>query len=130
MRFQLVDQVVEQAADRVVTVKNVSAAEEYLGDHFPTFPVLPGVMMLEALVQAARHLLEADTATAGRGPWVLAEVKQVRYGNMVRPGEQLQLTVDRTRSEDDRQTFKGAGSVNGQNAVQGRFTLTPARLGD
>jgi len=59
MHFDLVDRVLELAPDRIVTLKQVSAAEEYLQDHFPSFPVLPGVMMLEALVQAARRLAES-----------------------------------------------------------------------
>src|SRR5262249_58553760 len=58
MHFDLVDRVLEQSPDRIVTLKHVSAAEEYLQDHFPTFPVLPGVMMLEAMVQAGRRMLE------------------------------------------------------------------------
>ena len=120
MKFDLVDQILEQDTHRIVTAKNVTAAEEYLADHFPGFPVLPGVMMLEAMVQAARKLLD-DAA----GPWVVAEVRNVRYGNMVRPGEQLRLTVERTKTDADRHTFKGRGEVNGQTAVQGKFTLRP-----
>ena len=54
----LIDRIVERGADQIVTVKNVTRAEEYLSDHFPTFPVLPGVLMLEALVQAGRELVE------------------------------------------------------------------------
>ena len=93
MRFELIDQVLEHAPDRVVAIKNVTLAEEYLADHFPGFPVLPGVLMLEALVQAARHLLTASDGDAGDGdgataagnePLVLAQVRNVRYGNMVR----------------------------------------------
>ena len=60
MRFDLVDAVLERGGERIVTVKNVTAAEEYLGDHFPGFPILPGVMMLEAMVQAARRFLEEE----------------------------------------------------------------------
>ena len=71
MRFRLVDHVIEQAPDRVRTIKHVSAAEEYLADHFPTFPVLPGVMMLEALVESARLLL----ASRSSHRLVLAEVR-------------------------------------------------------
>ena len=57
MHFDLVDRVLDLAADRIVTLKHVTAGEEYLQDHFPTFPVLPGVMMIEAMTQAARRLL-------------------------------------------------------------------------
>lgn len=129
MRFDLVDAVIEQAPGRIVTLKGVTAAEEYLGDHFPGFPVLPGVMMLEAMVQAARRVAGEDGEAAGgdrAGPdWVLAEVRNVRYGSMVRPGQRLRLEVERTRHESDRHTFEGRGTVDDQVAVQGRFVLRP-----
>lgn len=127
MRFTLIDTVVDKQPDCVIAVKSVTNAEEYLGDHFPSFPVLPGVMMLEAMVQTARQMLPAtlDGATAhvpGAG-WVLAEVRNVRYGNMVRPGQQLRLTVERLKAEGDRHTFQGRGTVDDNPAVQGRFVL-------
>jgi 3-hydroxyacyl-[acyl-carrier-protein] dehydratase len=53
MKFLLIDQVLDRTPTSIVAIKNVTAAEEYLGDHFPGFPVLPGVFMLEALTQAA-----------------------------------------------------------------------------
>ena len=127
MRFRLIDQVLEQTDTRIVAVKNVSNAEEYLGDHFPTFPVLPGVFMLEALVQAARRLLGDD----GRR-FVLGGVKALRYGTFVKPGETLRIQVDlQKRSEDGVVTFKGGGVVlspgaaleTADTAVSGRFTM-------
>lgn len=124
MRFELVDQVIQKSPQAVTAIKNVTAAEEYLADHFPSFPVLPGVMMLEALVQAARHLLDGRADTP-MGPWVLAEVRNLRYGNMVRPGQQLWITVELSSVEDNRFTFKGLGNVDQSVAVQGKFTLRP-----
>jgi len=123
MRFQLVDTVLEAERDRLVALKNVTAAEEYLADHFPGFPVLPGVFMLEAMVQSARHLLHAES---GPRPWVVAEVRNVRYGSMVRPGQQLRLTIERHAVEGGRHRFQGRGMVGDKVAVQGRFTLRPA----
>lgn len=125
MRFELIDAVVERAEGRLTAVKSVTAAEEYLADHFPTFPVLPGVMMMEAMVQAARALLAGEGSAR---PWVLAEVRNVRYGNMVRPGQQLRITVERLKSEGDRVTFQGRGTVDDQPAVQGRFVLRPVNV--
>ena len=58
VKFNLVDRIEHLSDDRIVGVKYVSLAEEYLADHFPRFPVLPGVMMLEAMTQAAGWLLE------------------------------------------------------------------------
>ena len=60
MHFRLIDRVIERQASRLVAVKQVSLSEEYLQDHFPTFPVLPGVLMLEAMTQAARELADAS----------------------------------------------------------------------
>jgi 3-hydroxyacyl-[acyl-carrier-protein] dehydratase len=128
MKFQLIDQVLERHPTRLVAVKNVTAAEEYLGDHFPGCPVLPGVFMLEALTQAARELLK------DRGRLVLGQVKAVRYGSFVRPGEALKVDVTLEKDHGDG-TFgmKGTASVmrldgSGETAVSGRFTMRPARV--
>lgn len=124
MKFDLVDRVVEQTADRIVSVKNVTSAEEYLGDHFPGFPILPGVMMLESLVQAGRKLAEASP-DAKDDVLVLAEVRNVRYGNMVRPGQTLRVEVTLKGHDERGFDLQGVGSVEDQVAVQGRFRLAP-----
>ncbi len=105
-----------------MSVKAVTAAEEYLGDHFPGFPVLPGVMMLEALVQAARELVGDGGAD---GPLVVGEVRNVKYGNMVRPGQTLRVEVTLRGRDGGGYEFQGVGTVDGPVAVQGRFRLVP-----
>jgi len=126
LRFVLVDRVLERSAKKLTAVKNVSHAEEYLGDHFPDFAVLPGVMMLEALVQAARLLVRGnDQDDPRQAALVIREVRNVRYGNMVRPGESLQLEVTLGKQGEAGYEFTGIGTVNGQVAVQGKFTLSP-----
>ena len=122
MRFDLIDRVIEQGPDSLTAVKCVTAAEEYLADHFPGFAVLPGVMMLETLVQAGRHLLAGRTESR---PLVLAEARNVRYGNMVRPGQSLTVTVKLRGGDDNGWDFEGQGRVDDQVAVQGRFRLVP-----
>jgi 3-hydroxyacyl-[acyl-carrier-protein] dehydratase len=132
VKFELIDRVVEQGADRIVALKNVSSAEEYLADHFPGFAVLPGVMMLETLVQAARLLVADRAKAAGDRPLILAQVRNVRYGNMVRPGQSLQVDVTlrgETKADDGSilWDFNGIGKVEDSVAVQGRFLLAPLR---
>ncbi|MBX3355657.1 MAG: polyketide synthase dehydratase domain-containing protein [Phycisphaeraceae bacterium] len=129
MHFALIDTVLEATPDRLVALKNVTLAEEYLGDHFPGFPVLPGVFMVEAMVQAARKLLESR----GCPSWVLGEVKAMRYGSLVRPGESLRVEV--TLDGEPGETaagFRGSATVIRQGAaaetaVSGRFTMRPLR---
>ena len=69
MKFGFVDSIVELSrGERIVAVKAVSLAEEYLADHFPTFPVPPGVLMLEALVESAAWLVrDAQDFTSSPG---------------------------------------------------------------
>ncbi|MSQ91035.1 MAG: beta-hydroxyacyl-ACP dehydratase [Phycisphaerales bacterium] len=139
MHFRLVDQVLECTPDRAVTVKNVTLAEEYLQDHFPGFHVLPGVFMLEALVQSARLVLAArDLARAGGAPrrMVLGGVRALKYGMFVRPGESLrsEVTIDK-ETDDGSVIFRGSATVvrvsasaSPDTAVSGRFTMRPVRM--
>src|ERR1051325_6749998 len=97
MHFDLVDRVLEQSSDRIVTLKHITAAEEYLQDHFPTFPVLPGVMMLEAMVQAGRRMLQDKS----KKPLVLGRVRALKYGRFVKPGSTLRVEVTLHKDNGD-----------------------------
>jgi 3-hydroxyacyl-[acyl-carrier-protein] dehydratase len=130
MKFDLVDQILEQGEERIVTIKQVTQAEEYLGDHFPSFPILPGVMMLEAMVQAASQLCSKNGERL-----VLSEVKAVKYGAMVKPGDSLKCEVNIVKENSDGSiSLKGSGTVlkndteEIQTAVAGRFTIRPVRM--
>ena len=128
MHFRLIDTVIERQADRLVAIKQVSLSEEYLQDHFPTFPVLPGVLMLEAMTQAARELADPD----GRAdpPLVLGSVRALKYGRFVTPGSTIRVTVER-RSEAGQTPVDCKGTVEivggeGGVAASGRIALRPA----
>lgn len=136
MHFDLVDRVLELSTDRIVTLKQVSAAEEYLQDHFPTFPVLPGVLMLEAMVQAARRLLEVRTDPTSP-PLVLGKVRALKYGHFVKPGAALRIEVILSKVLAEGEfDLKGEGLVVDPQrlesppptAVSGRFIMRPARI--
>lgn len=129
MHFDLIDTVLECTDDHIVVVKHVSNAEEYLQDHFPGYPVLPGVMMIETMTQAARLLAARTTDT----PLVLGKVKALKFSGMVRPGQSLHVAVTLTAANDDgTSAFKCVGNVRnadddavGETAVSGRFTMRP-----
>lgn len=123
MKFDLIDQVLELSEDTIVATKCVTTGEEYLQDHFPGFPVLPGVMMLETMAQAARRLVESQP-DCPQWPLIIKDVRNIRYGNMIRPGQMLKVTVCLRKREDDGvYAFEGTGEVGDTVAVQGRFTL-------
>jgi 3-hydroxyacyl-[acyl-carrier-protein] dehydratase len=129
MKFNLIDKIEQLTDERIVAVKYVSLAEEYLADHFPTFPVLPGVMMVEALTQAAAWLLHHRTNFA-RSMAVLKEVRNVKYGQFVAPGNALRVTVELNKTSDTGATFKGQGEVNDEQAVAARLELAYFNLAD
>lgn len=125
MRFELIDRVLERRPNGLSAIKTVTLAEEYLADHFPSFPVLPGVLMLEVLVQAARTLIAEGIGDAPppAGPLVVREVRNVRYGSFVSPGQTLTVEVTLRKQDDAGYEFQGIGHVEEQVAVQGRFRL-------
>src|SRR3954467_94109 len=110
MKFNLIDKIEEISDTRVVAVKHVSLAEEYLADHFPTFPVLPGVMMLEAMTQAAAWLLHHRSNFA-KSMAVLKEARNVKYGQFVAPGNFLRVEAEYFKATDAGATFKAIGFV-------------------
>jgi 3-hydroxyacyl-[acyl-carrier-protein] dehydratase len=129
VKFNLVDKIEELGERRIVAVKYVSLAEEYLADHFPTFPVLPGVLMLEALVQAAGWLLHRQRGFACSMA-VLREARNVKYGAFVAPGNALRVAVEMLATTDAGATFKGSGTVGESQAVQARLELAYFNLAD
>jgi len=129
MEFRLIDRIVElQPGQRITAVKNLTLAEQYLHDHFPGFPVMPGVLMLEAMVQAGAWLLRQSLAEQ-KSIVRLRSVRAVRYGNFVRPGDQLLVEVELRKLAESRGEFSGKGKVNDAVAVSGRFSLVAYDIG-
>jgi len=130
MRFVLIDRVIEiHRGESLVAVKNLSLAEEYLADHFPGFPVMPGVLMLEALTQAGAWLVR-DLEDFAHSIVLLKQAKTIKYGSFVEPGRQLQLRVELVTQGERESTLRGVGTVDGQETVKGRFTLQRYNLRD
>jgi 3-hydroxyacyl-[acyl-carrier-protein] dehydratase len=124
MRFHLIDRIDRwEAGKSLQAAKFLALGEEYLADHFPRFPVMPGVLMLQACVEAAAWLWRATTDF--RDPViVLRDVKTVKYGTFMQPGRRMDVTAELVRAEADAATFKAKG-VNdaGEQTVATQFTL-------
>ncbi len=130
MKFTLIDRIVElRPRERIVAVKAVSLAEEYLADHFPTFPVLPGVLMLEAMAEAGAWLVREALAFEPSAV-LLKSARNVTYKSFVKPGRVLRVEVDCRRLDDAESEFSGTGFCDDQEMVRGRFSLTHFRLAD
>jgi 3-hydroxyacyl-[acyl-carrier-protein] dehydratase len=130
MRFCLLDRIVSVEREVELTaVKNVSLAEEYLADHFPEFPVLPGVFMLEAARQAACGLVRLSENYA-HSLVVLQEARSVKFTDFVTPGNQLQIKVEQLKREGALVSFKFQGEVEGRVCLTGRLTLECSNLAD
>lgn len=123
MKFGLIDRIVELTrGERIVAVKAVSLAEEYLADHFPTFPVLPGVLMLEAMVEAATWLVR-EAQDFSSNAILLRYAKNVTYKSFVKPGNLLTVTVTCRRLERQESEFSGVAHSNQVEVVRARFGL-------
>ncbi|HPP51917.1 MAG TPA: 3-hydroxyacyl-ACP dehydratase FabZ family protein [Thermoguttaceae bacterium] len=130
MHFSLIDRIVELTPGRRITaLKNLSLAEEYLADHFPQFPVMPGVLMLEAMVQAGAWLVRASEDFA-HSMVVLRQASNVKYGRFVVPGQTLRVEAEILGQTAEETRLKAQGTVEGQFAVGGRLVLVRYNLAD
>src|SRR6476661_10041885 len=117
MRFLLIDRIIDiQKGQSLHAVKNLSLSEEYLADHFPGFPVMPGVLMLEALTQAGAWLIR-DMEDFAHSIILLKQAKTIKYGSFVEPGRQLELRVELVSNGERESTFQGVGVIDGQEMV-------------
>jgi 3-hydroxyacyl-[acyl-carrier-protein] dehydratase len=134
MRFHLIDQIVEvEPGKSLQAVKHLTLGEEYLADHFPTFPVMPGVLMLQTLVEAGAWLLRIGEDFR-HSVITLREAKNVKYGHFMQPGRSMRVTVELVEEADSPEgrlaTLKGKGEVEGKAAVSARLSLVRYNLVD
>ncbi len=130
MRFILIDKVVSLDSGREIkAVKSVSLAEEYLADHFPTFPVLPGVLLLEGLIESASWLVR-QTENFAHSMILLEQARNVKYKSFLAPGAQIEYTVQAKTIEENVSSFAGFGLSQGERIVEARFGLKHFNLAD
>src|SRR5699024_3549626 len=121
--FLLVDKVTEmEEGKRVVGLKNVSANEPFFEGHFPEYPVMPGVLILEALAQVgAIAVLDMEENKGKIG--FLAGVDKCRFKKEVKPGDQLQLEVEILRMKGPIGKGKGIAKVDVKVACEAEITF-------
>ena len=130
MRFTLIDRIIElEPGSRITATKSLTLGEEYLLDHFPHFPVMPGVLMLEAMTQAGAWLVRASEDFA-HSMVVLKQASNVKYAQFVEPGQTLTVTAEIVNQNEHETKLKTAGRINDQVTVSARLVLARYNLAD
>ncbi|PQD96141.1 3-hydroxyacyl-[acyl-carrier-protein] dehydratase FabZ [Pradoshia eiseniae] len=112
--FLLVDRMIEvEEGKRAVGIKNVSANEPFFSGHFPEYPVMPGVLIVEALAQVGAVSVLMKEENKGKTPF-FAGIDHCRFKKQVTPGDQLRLEVEMTRVRGSIGKGKGVATVNGE----------------
>ena len=130
MRFILIDKVTDLVpGEKISAVKAVSLAEEYLSDHFPSFPVLPGVLMIDAMVQTAAMLVRITNDFA-HSIIVLSEARNVKYKSFVKPGNVLRISLSAKEINNQSSSFIGTAYVMDQPMMEARLKLRHFNLAE
>ena len=111
--FLLVDRILELEPDRIVGIKNVTINEPFFVGHFPDFPVMPGVLIVEAMAQVAGVLVLSQIPDRKNKLVLLASVEQAKFRRPVRPGDQLRIEMKLTRRKASIAKMYGQASVDG-----------------
>ncbi|MFC7371488.1 3-hydroxyacyl-ACP dehydratase FabZ [Fictibacillus iocasae] len=121
--FLLVDRILEvEEAKRAVGIKNVSANEEFFNGHFPEYPVMPGVLIVEALAQVGAVAMLKKEENRGRLAF-FAGIDNCRFKRQVIPGDQLRLEVEMTRVRGSIGKGKAVATVDGELACECEITF-------
>ena len=130
MRFCLLDRITELTPGvKITAVKRLRPDEDYLGDHFPRFPVMPGVLMLEAMYQASAWLVRQSEGFL-HSVVILKEARNIKYSDFVTPGQELVVTAEILKQDDSTTTLKTQATIAGNVAVNGRLVLERFNLAD
>jgi beta-hydroxyacyl-ACP dehydratase FabZ len=111
--FLLVDRIEELETERVVGIKNVTVNEPFFAGHFPDFPVMPGVLIIEAMAQVAGVLVLSGIPDRKSKLVLLAGVDGAKFRKPVRPGDQLRMEMKILRSRASMAKVGGTATVDG-----------------
>ncbi len=130
MKFVLIDKVLSlDSGVEMRAVKSVSLAEEYLGDHFPTFPVLPGVLLLEGMIETASWVVRESQGFANS--MVLLEMaRNVKYKSFAAPGMTIEYHAKAKSLEENVSSFVATGVCGDEAIVEAKIGLRHFNLAD
>jgi 3-hydroxyacyl-[acyl-carrier-protein] dehydratase len=130
MRFILIDKIISAEPGRhIKAAKSVSLAEEYLADHFPAFPVLPGVLLLQGMIETASWLVR-QTENFAHSMILLEEARNVKYKSFLAPGARIEYDVQARLIEENISSFTATGITGSECIVEARFGLRHFNLAD
>jgi len=121
MRYFLIDQITEwKSGELIKGMKNVAMSEDFLEFHFPKNPIMPGVLLLEALTQLAGWL---EAASSDFQKWFLiSKVRKCNFYSFALPGDQVELEVRQISGEGpDIKVYSGIGMVKGKKKIKAEF---------
>ena len=117
--FLLIDRVLEvEPGKRIVALKNVTYNEPFFPGHFPGQPIMPGVLVIEAIAQAGAVLMLHDMADRDDKLVFFTGIDKARFRRTVVPGDQLRLTVEIVKSRPKNCKFRGTAEVDGRKVAE------------
>jgi beta-hydroxyacyl-ACP dehydratase FabZ len=109
----LVDRIIELEAERIVGIKNVTANEPFFSGHFPDFPVMPGVLIVEAMAQTAGVLVLKSVEDRDRKLVLLVSIEYAKFRKQVVPGDQLRMELTMMKRKASVAKMSGKATVDG-----------------
>jgi len=121
--FLLIDRVIEmERMKRIVAIKNVTANEPFFNGHFPGYPIMPGVLMVEAIAQAGGALLLTEIPDRDRKLMVFTGIEKAKFRKPVTPGDQLRIEVEVLVWRTTAVKLQGHAYVDGKLACEATIT--------
>jgi len=125
--FLFVDQVVEMTEKKIKAVRKMDPEEAFFKGHYPGYPIMPGVLVCEAIFQTGAILLSRIMTDVGEGVPVLGRINNAKFKQMVKPGDTLELEAELVERMGTAYFLKGRASVRGKTAVTVEYAVTLAK---
>lgn len=124
--FLFVDKIIEITDTKIKATRKVSPQEEYFKGHYPGNPIMPGVLICEAIFQSGAILLSRIIGQVDDAVPVLVRINNARFKSMVKPGDTLELEAEVVEKVSSAYFLKGKASVDGRTAATVEFAVTLA----